>query len=109
MYNFINGTQAGSNVMYFFSYANGVTGGLFVLFMTIAFFLVILIGSLIMQQRFSGNEGMRFDRSLLAASFSTLGFCVILEQFNGLLSPVYFIVFVTLTVLSFLWMALSNE
>jgi preprotein translocase subunit SecG len=108
-YGYINGTQAGSNVLYFFGYANTVTGGLFVLFFLIAFWLIILIGSLLMQMRFSGAEGMRFDKSFLAASFSSLGLALILEQVTGLLSATYFIVLVVLTVLSLLWVAMGTD
>jgi hypothetical protein len=109
MYEELNGTLAGENVIYFFSYANSVTGNLFVIFMVLAFFSIVLIGSLIMQKRFTGR--MRFETGLLASSFSTLGFAVILSQVTDL-GPIwapFFIVLVVLTVLSFLWMAMSND
>jgi len=108
-FNYTNGTLAGQNVMYFFQYANSVTGNLFVFFTVLAFFLVILISSIVMQIRFSGAEGMRFDKSFLIASFSTLGFAILLSQISGLLPVSYFIVLIVLTIFSFIWMALSNE
>jgi len=107
VYQYVNGTLAGQNVMYLFGYANSITSGLFVLFTVIAFFLIILIGSYVMQIRFGNNP--RFEISLLASSFSTLGLCIIIEQITGLLPAPYFITFAILTVLSFLWMAMTNE
>jgi hypothetical protein len=106
-YPYINGTQAGNNVMYFFTYANQVTSGLFVLFMVIAFWLVILVTSMVMQLRFTSR--IRPEVSFLASSFATFGFAVLLEQFTGTLSPVYFIALLVLTALCFIWVVMSKD
>lgn len=102
----INGTLAGQDLTYLFIYANSVTHGYFGLFMVIAFFLVVLMGSIIIQFRFTNR--IRFETSLLASSFATLGFAVILEQVTGILQPVYFWVIVGMTIISFLWVAISS-
>lgn len=105
-YPLINGTKAGNNLMYLFLYANQVTNQFFVLFVVIAFFLVVLISSLIMQLRFAPR--VRPEVSFLASSFASLGFVAILGQMNGLIAPIYYFVFVGLTVISFAWVALSS-
>jgi hypothetical protein len=107
MYENINGTLAGNNINYFFLYANSVTHGWFVLMMIISFFLIVLISSLVMQLRFTSR--IRFEVSLLASSFATLGLATIIEQFSGLLEPFYFFILIGLTALSFIWVALSSE
>ena len=106
-YPYMNGTLAGNNVLYFFTYANSVTHELFGLFMVISFFIVVLLGSLFAQMRFTGR--MKFEVSLLAASFSTLGFATIIEQYTGIFSPVYFFILIGVTILSFLWLATSSN
>jgi len=106
MYPYINGTEAGNNVMYIFIYANSVTSGFAVPLFVVSFFLTILISSVLMQIRFTSR--MRFEVSLLAASFATFGLAVILEQQTGLLNPVYFFITIGLTILSLLWVSLSS-
>lgn len=103
----LNGTLAGSDLTYFFVYANDVTNGLFVLTMVISFFLIVSVGSMMAQLRFSGR--IRPEVSMLAGSFSTLGFAVILEQRTGLLAPQYFFVLIALTILSAVWTFMSSE
>ena len=102
----MNGTLIGSNIMNSFVYANSVTHGMFSLMVVVSFFLVVLLASAIFQIRFTSR--LRFETSLLAASFSTLGFAVILAQVNGLINPVYFFVLVGITILSFVWVAMSS-
>lgn len=106
MYEYINGTLAGENVMYLFVYANQVTNGFAIPLITIMFFLIVLISSMMMQIRFTSR--MRPEVSLLAASFATFGLAVILEQTTGLLSPVYFFITIGVTILSFMWVALGS-
>lgn len=106
-YPLINGTEAGSNVMYFFQYSNLVTGGFAVPMITVSFFLLVLISSMVMQLRFTSR--MRPEVCFLAASFATLGFAVILEQGTGLLNPIYFFIIIGITILSLLWVALGSS
>ena len=103
----INGTLAGSNLGYLLVYANQVTLGFFGLFITFGFFLVVLLGSLFAQFRYSGR--IRFETSLLASSFATFGWAVILEQYSGILSPIYFFIIVGILILSIIWVALSSD
>jgi hypothetical protein len=107
MYPMINGTEIGGNLMLTFVYANSVTHGWAVPLITISFFILILISSAMMQLRFTSR--MRFETSLLAASFATLGFATILEQQTGLLNPVYFFIIIGITILSLLWVALGES
>jgi len=102
----INGTVVGSDLMQLFVYANTVTHEWFALFMVVGFFLVVLIGSLFMQFRFTTR--IRPETSLLASSFATLGWATILEMNSGILNPVYFFVIVGVTILSFIWVAISE-
>jgi hypothetical protein len=106
MYQYINGTEAGNNLMYIFIYANQVTEGFAVPMFVVSFFLVVLISSVLMQIRFTSR--MRFEVSLLAASFSTLGLCVLLEQQTGLLNPVYFFISIALFIASLLWVSIGS-
>jgi hypothetical protein len=106
-YPMINGTAMGSDLSYLLVYTNTITHGMAVPMMVLSFFLIVLIGSLIMQQRFTGN--MRFETSLMAASFTTLGLATILEQTTGLLSAGYFIILIGITILSFILLALSSS
>ncbi len=87
-------------------YGNVVTHGLFALFLVIGFFLVVLLGSLFTQFKFSAR--IKFDTSLLAASFATLGWATILEMYSGLLSPVYFFIIIGISILSIIWVATSE-
>ena len=102
----LNGTLVGSNLMELFVYANTVTNNLFGLFITIGFFFVVFLGSLLAQFRFTAR--IRPETSALASSFATLGWATILESYSGILSPVYFYVIIGVTVLSFIWVALSD-
>ena len=106
-YPLLNGTAMGSNLGYLLDYTNSITGGLAVPMMVLSFFLIVLIGSLLMQQRFTGN--MRFETSLMAASFTTLGLATILEQTTGMLSAGYFVILIGITILSFILLALSSS
>lgn len=106
-YPYMNGTLVGNNVMNIFVYANQVTSGYFMFFTVIAFFLVVLIASLVMQMRFTAR--IRPETSFAAACFATLGFAVILEQTTGVLNPIYFFVIVALTIMSVLWLVLSSD
>lgn len=105
-FNQLNGSAMGSNVNYIFIYANEVTGGLFVPMTVLSFFLVVLISSLIMQLRFTSR--IRPEVSFLASSFATFGFAIIFEQMTGLLAPIYFIVTIGLTILGFIWVAMTE-
>lgn len=103
----INGTLAGQNLAYFLVYANSVTHELFGLLMVVAFFIVVLLGSIFAQYRYTSM--MKFETSLLASSFATLGFAVILEQYSGILNPIYFFFLVGITIISIIWVAMGGE
>lgn len=102
----INSTLVQNNLMELFIYGNVVTHGLFALFLVAGFFLVVLIGSLFAQFKFSAN--IKFETSLLAACFATLGWATILEMYSGLLSPVYFFIIIGITILSIIWVAIGD-
>jgi hypothetical protein len=102
-----NGTNMSTDITYIFSYANSVTHGSFVLMMVIAFFLIILISSFMMQLRFTAR--IRPETSLLAASFATLGFAIILSQTTGLLDAMYVFILLGITIVSFIWSAFGND
>lgn len=104
----LNGTEMGSNLAYLFTYIDTVIPlNLFGLFMVVAFFSVVVIGSLTMQLRFTGR--IRPETSFLAASFATLGFATILEQISGILSPIYFIILIIAFIASLVWVSLAGE
>lgn len=107
MFPAINGTLIGNDLSQIFVYANSITHGLTVLFMVFGFFLIVLITSLIMQQRFSGN--IRPETSFAAASFATLGLATLLEQRTGLLNPLYFVIIIAMTVLSVIWLIMNSD
>ena len=102
----INATLVGSNLMELFIYADSVTHQLFSLFLVIGFFLVVLLGSLFAQFKFSAR--IKFEISLLAASFATLGWATILEMYSGLLNPIYFFIIIGICILSIIWVANSE-
>lgn len=105
-YPIVNGTQAGENLGYLFIYANQVTNNLFGIAIVVAFFLVVLIGSIFMQLRFRGI--VKPETSLLASSFATLGFATIIQGISGILSPIYFFVLIAIFILALIWNILSE-
>jgi hypothetical protein len=106
-YEYVNGTLAGENLAYFFVYANSVTHELFGLFMVLSFFLVVLIGSAFAQLRTTGR--LRPETSFLAASFVTLGFATILEQYSGILSANNFVILIAMTIIGIIWVVMSSN
>ena len=106
-YETINGTEMGSNLAYIFTYVNSVTNGFATLFMTIAFYLIVLITSLLAQFRFSGT--IKPETSFAAASYAGLGFIVILSGVNGLIDPLYVITAIGLCAISTLWLILNKD
>lgn len=92
--------------MELFVYGNVVTHGLFALFLVVGFFLVTLLGGLFAV--FNASSRLQFEKSLLAASFATLGWATILEMYSGLLNPVYFFVIIGITILSMIWVAIGD-
>ena len=103
----MNGTLIGSDLMELFKYANVVTNNLFVPMMVLSFFLVVTIGSFIMQLRFTSR--IRPEVSILAGSFTTLAFATILEQRSGLLAPWYFMLIIGVTILSAIWVFMGTD
>jgi hypothetical protein len=106
-YPLLNGSAMGSDLSYMFVYANSITGNMFVLFMVMAFFLITLIGGMFMQMRFQGR--IKFEVHFAAASFVTLGFVVILSMVTGLISGLYILPFIGLSIVSVLWLLLSES
>jgi hypothetical protein len=103
----LNGTQIGTDLGQLFVYANTVTHSWFGLIMTLSFFLVVFMGSIFAQMRFSGR--VRVETSFLASSFVTLGFATILEQTSGILSPIYFYIIVIMNILGILLVKFSSD
>jgi hypothetical protein len=106
-YPLINGTEMGSNLTYIFTYSNEITGGFFIPFVLLAFFLIVFIGSLMAQYRFTTRT--RSETSFAVSSFASFGFVVIMSQVNGLINPVYFMITLGATILGFLWVVFSSE
>lgn len=106
-YNMINSTLMQNNLAYLFVYANEVTHDLFGRMMVIAFFLVILVASSMMQLRFQAR--VNFPSVFLASSFATFGFVVILEQVSGILSPSDFIVVIAVLIISIIVQVTSSN
>ncbi len=102
----LNSTLVQANLMEMFIYGNVVTNGLFALFLVVGFFLVVLLGSIFAQFKFSASIG--FEKSLLAASFATLGFATVLEMYSGVLNPIYFFIIIAITILSMIWVAIGD-
>lgn len=103
----MNGTLAGQDVTYFFVYANQVTGGLFVPVSYFAFFILVFVGSLLAQFRFSTR--IRPETSFAAASFAALIYGLVLSQKNGLLNPIYIIITIGMLVISMIWLMLGDQ
>lgn len=103
----LNGTLLGNDLSYAFVYANSVTYGWFVPLMLLSFFIVCLLGSSIMQQRFTGR--IKPEVACLVSSFLTLGFTVILAQKPDLVSAVWIFANIGITALSLLWVILSSD
>lgn len=106
MYETINGTLVGNNLMEIFIYNNSVTHNQFINFVLLAFFLVVLIGSIMAQLRFTAR--VKPDTSFLAASFATFALALILAQYPGLVSAVQFVVLFIMIVIGFIWVALDD-
>lgn len=106
MYEYINGTKVSGNILEIFVYANSVTNGFAIPMIVASFFLLVLISSMMMQLRFSSR--VRPDVAFLASSFATLGFATIMEQQTGLLNPLYFFIIIGLTIISLLWVSVSE-
>lgn len=105
-YPYMNGTAITSDLSQLLIYMNLVTDGYFIPAMVIFFFLVTLITSLIMQQRFTGY--MRFETSLLAASFVSTGLCLLLLM-KGLIVWQWTLISVAIFLLSLYWVAESSN
>jgi len=102
----LNGTLVRDDLMELFVYSNVVTGGLFGLFITMGFFLVVFIG--VMMSYISRGRDIEIEKCMLAASFATLGWATILEMSSGILNPVYFFVIIGITILSMIWVAVGD-
>lgn len=107
MYPALNSTLVGTNLAELFVYANSVTHDMFALFMVAGFFIVVAIGSMLLQLRFTAQ--VKPEQSILASSFATLGWATILEQYSGILNPTYFIVLFVIFILSLIWNFMSAE
>lgn len=106
-YPLLNNTIAGTDVMQLFVYANSITYGLFMPFVALAFYIIVLIGSFVAQQRFTAV--IRPEVSFLAAAFATLGFVIIMAQRTGLIEPWVIMLTIGLTIFSLIWVAMSSD
>lgn len=102
-----NGTAMGLDLTYLIKYADDVTSGFTSISICIAFFCIVLIGSLIWQQRTIGQI-IRPESSFLVASFVTLGLELIMMQ-SSLISGWWFAFTLFITLLSFLWVLLGSS
>jgi len=105
-YPMLNSTLVSGNLMELFIYANSVTYNYFGLFITLGFFLVVLLGSSMAQLKMRGDINIK--HSLLASSFATLGWATIIEMYSGILSPIYFYTIVAMIILSVIWVATGD-
>lgn len=88
-------------------YANVLTNGVLMPAILGAFFLIVLLGSFIMQIRFRGDA--RPEVSFAVASFTTFGFAVLMSIKNGLLNPIYLYVTISVSILAVLWLVFSED
>lgn len=103
----LNGTKVGADLTETLCYADAVTNGWFSFTIIWAFFAVVLIASLFAQFRYTGR--IRFETSLLASSFASIGWAVIITQKDCLSSPVSFYFLIGIFILSVIWSAMSYE
>jgi len=96
----------GDDLGQIFVYANSVTNGWAVLFILIAFYLIILIGGMFSQLQISGR--IRPEVHFMTASFITLGLAVIMSTVNGLLAPIYLLALVGINILCLIWLMLTS-
>jgi len=104
----INNTLLSNDLTYLMVYANDVTNSVFGWAITLGFFLTVLLGSFFMQFRFNPTNP-RFDTSLLASSFATIGWVTIIEQSSGILSPIHFMLVIGVFILSLLWVIFGAD
>lgn len=92
------------------TYADDITGGIFVPLILFAFFVVICVGGLFAQQRSSGRSD--FATWFTVASFLTTILSFMMGLKEGLIATQYQVILIALTALSvfFLWFSSgSNE
>ena len=106
-YPLINGTLVGSDLTQLIVYANNITYQLFSVGMLFAFFMIILIGGSIAQQRFGGI--IKFEQSFAAASFSTFGLATILMMRTGALNLAWYFITIGLTIVAALWLYFGTD
>ena len=93
-------TSAGIHTV--FLYVNSLSGGWFVPFLLISFFLVVCLGSFFAQKRASGNAS--FPGSFVIAGIFTTIISVILGMIPGLVPLGLIVGFVVLTALGIVWL-----
>lgn len=106
-YPYLNGTLVGSDLTQLIVYANNITYQMFSPAMLFAFFMIILIGGSIAQQRFGGI--IKFEQSFAAASFSTFGLATLLMMRTGALNIFWYLGTIGLTVLAALWLYFGTD
>ena len=100
----INATTDPTNLLV---YANTLTNGKFVPFVLGAFWFIALVGSYLAQMRFTNRP--KISTSWTVASFVTFGLTVLFSLKSGLISNIYIVAFIALTVVGFAWASFSNE
>ena len=103
----LNGTLVRQDIMEIFVYANVVTNNWFGLFVVFSFFMVTFLGTMFLQKRFV-NDVMP-EKCLLASSFSTFGFIVILNMKSGIIDPIYLFIVGGIAILSIIWNLMGNN
>lgn len=74
--------------------------------MILAFFLVVFLGSALASFRFTGR--VKLEIHFAAAAFATFGFTIILDTINGFVNTFDFGLVIAVTLLSVLWILISN-
>lgn len=99
--------NATSDLSVLLVYANDVTQGYFGPLVLGAFFLIVLIGSLMAQYKFSGR--IIPATSFAAASFAAAGFAIIMASVNGLINPIFVILTIVMSLVGVIWLVFSSD
>ena len=88
-------------------YCNTVTGGFFGWGVLFGFWMIIFLGSLFAQQRYSGRT--KADISFAIASFLSFGLSVIMTSETGLLNGLAVVIMIALSLIGVAWIYFAHE
>jgi len=106
-YPVLNGTQIGNDLTQIIVYVNSVTSGWFVPSILFSFFMIVLISSSVLQQRYSGN--IKFEQAFAASCFATSGLAILLMMKIGLLNFGTYMFLIGLNILAIMWLYLGSD